>query len=212
MILEQRARLRDLLAGLDATEWDADSLCRGWLVRDVVAHCIQNHRAAPWNLPGQLIAAGFNLDVRNQRWVARRRAVTPAALLAEYRATAERMTFPGFEARYALTEDVVHGYDIAQPLGYSIRVSAAALVVVAETYLHTRLILHGRRRSTGLSFLATDQSWATVGGPELRGPMASIVLAIAGRQAALEDLSGPGLGTLRRRLSEEADAGPMARP
>ncbi len=94
LILEQRARLRDLLAGLDATEWGADSLCRGWLVRDVVAHCIQNHRAAPWNVPVQLITAGFSLDARNQRRVARWRPMSPTALLAEYRATAERMTFP----------------------------------------------------------------------------------------------------------------------
>lgn len=79
MILEQRAKLRDLLAELDAAEWDANSLCRGWLVRDAVAHRIQNHRAAPWNLPGQLIAAGFNLDARDQRWVAGRRAVTRAS-------------------------------------------------------------------------------------------------------------------------------------
>lgn len=210
LILEQRARIRDLLAGLDAGEWDADSLCHGWLVRDVVAHCVQNHRAAPWNLPGQMIVAGFNLDARNQRWVEQLRAVTPTALLAMYRGTAERTSFPGFEARYALIEDVVHGYDIAQPLGYSMRVLEAALAIVAETYRHTSLILHGRQRSAGLSFFATDQSWSAGAGPEVRGPMPSIVLAIAGRGAALEDLAGPGVGILRQRLSEEAAAGPRA--
>ncbi len=110
-----------------------------------------------------------------------------------------------------MTEDVVHGYDIAQPLGYGIRVPEAALVIVAETYRHTSLILHGRQRAARLSFRAIDQSWATGAGPEVRGPMASILLAIAGRGAALEDLSGPGLGTLRQRLLEEGDAGPMPR-
>jgi len=211
LILEQRAKLGELLADLDATAWDANSWCRGWLVRDVVAHCIQNHRATPWNLPGQMMAAGFNLDARNQRWVTRWRAETPMKLLAAYLATAERMAFPGFEARYALTEDVVHGYDIAQPLGYSIQVPEAVLVIVAETYLHTSHILRGRQRSTGLSFLANDQSWSAGAGPQVRGPMVSIVLAVAGRAGALEDLAGPGLGTLRRRLAEEADAMRMPR-
>ena len=103
LILEQRARLGDLLAVLDGTEWEADSLCYGWLVRDVVAHCIQNHRAAPWNVPGQMVAAGFSLNARNQRWVERWRAVSPTVLLAIYRATADRTTFPGLRRGLTVT-------------------------------------------------------------------------------------------------------------
>lgn len=207
-ILDQRARLGDLLASLDAMEWDVASLCRGWRVRDVVAHCIQNHRAAPWNLPGQMIAAGFSIDARNQRWVDRWRTSSPARLLADYRATSDQMTFPGFEARYALTEDVVHGYDIARPLGREIEVPGSSLITVAETYRRTGLILHGRTRADGLSLVATDHVWTAGSGPEVRGPLGSIVVAIAGRPAALADLSGPGVDTLRRRLSEEGDESP----
>jgi hypothetical protein len=37
-------------------------------------------------------------------------------------------------------------------------------------------------------------------GPEVTGPLASIILAITGRPAALDDLSGEGLDTLRARV------------
>ncbi|MBO0702835.1 MAG: maleylpyruvate isomerase family mycothiol-dependent enzyme [Candidatus Dormibacteraeota bacterium] len=203
LILERRARLGDLLAALDGSEWDRASLCHGWLVRDVVAHCIQNHRAAPWNLPGQMVAAGFRIDVRNQQWVERWRALSPERLLGEYRATMERTAFPAFEARFALTEDVVHGFDIARPLGRVIEVPERALVAAADTYLRTTRILHGRPRCVGLGFVATDHPWTGGSGQEVRGPLASILVAIAGRAAAADDLSGPGVRVLRRRLAEE---------
>jgi len=35
----------------------------------------------------------------------------------------------------------------------------------------------------------------------VRGPLVSILLALAGRGAALDDLDGEGVGTLRTRLS-----------
>jgi uncharacterized protein (TIGR03083 family) len=43
LIHEQRNKLGDLLETLDGAEWDTASLCEGWRVRDVVAHCIQTH-------------------------------------------------------------------------------------------------------------------------------------------------------------------------
>lgn len=40
LVTEQREQLSQLLGRLDAPQWDADSLCPGWRVRDVAAHAI----------------------------------------------------------------------------------------------------------------------------------------------------------------------------
>ena len=60
-------------ASLDDAEWDQASLCAGWRVHDVVAHCTQSHVATPWRLAAEFTAARFSLAVRNERWIATRR-------------------------------------------------------------------------------------------------------------------------------------------
>jgi hypothetical protein len=47
---------------------------------------------------------------------------------------------------------------------------------------------------------ATDVDWAAGDGPEVRGPIASLILGITGRKPALADLSGDGLETLSARV------------
>jgi len=64
----------------------------------------------------------------------------------------------------------------------------------------TAPLLHGKQRSAGLRLRATDIDWSAGEGPEVRGPAASLILAVTGRKPALADLSGEGLETLRSRL------------
>lgn len=199
LVREQRDEVGDLLETLREHEWETTSLCRGWQVRDVVAHCIQDHRATIWNFFGEWIASGFSLAARNERGVARLRSKDPALVLSEYRATAGRMNVPPWEAPGALVEAVVHGYDIARPLGRRIEVPAKSLVIVADACRNTPF-LHTRRRGRGLTLRASDVRWSTGTGPEVSGPIASIILAMWGREATLDDLSGAGLTTLRSRL------------
>jgi Mycothiol maleylpyruvate isomerase N-terminal domain len=71
--------------------------------------------------------------------------------------------------------------------------------VVAEICRNTDPILHGKERSAGLTLRASDVAWSAGAGSEVTGPLASIILAITGRQSALDDLSGKGLDTLRSR-------------
>ncbi|TCO58315.1 maleylpyruvate isomerase family mycothiol-dependent enzyme [Actinocrispum wychmicini] len=201
LVRAQRGALGDLLRSLEDTQWDAPSLCRGWRVRDVAAHCVQSHVATPWRLVREMVGAGFRLDVRNQRWVERHRQATIPDLLDEYQATADQNRVPSSEARYALVEAVVHAYDIARPLGLPIAVPSTSLITVAETCRTTNVFLHGKRRAAGLTLRADDLEWTAGDGPEVIGPIASIILAVTGRSTALTDLSGAGLSTLRARLT-----------
>lgn len=199
-IRAQRAAVGDLLESLDDSEWEHDSLCAGWQVRDVVAHCVQSHVATPWTFAGEWIASGFSMAARNQRWVTRRRTRSRAEVFGEYRATVAQLRIPAAEAPYALVEAVVHGYDIARPLGRTIEVPTASLVLVADTCRRTGLFLHSKQRCAGLTLRALDVEWTAGHGQEITGPISSLIMAITGRAAALDDLSGEGLGTLRTRL------------
>jgi hypothetical protein len=53
----------------------------------------------------------------------------------------------------------------------------------------------------GRTLSATDISWTADDGPAVHGPGEAIVLAAAGRKAALADLDGDGAAMLRQRLS-----------
>jgi len=121
-------------------------------------------------------------------------------LLGEYRATASRLDIPAAEAPYALAEAVIHGYDIAWPLKRTLNVPAPSLFVVAQTCRRTGLFLGSKQRSAGLELRACDLAWSAGSGPQVTGPLASIIMAITGRPQALNDLSDEGLATLRSRL------------
>ncbi len=200
LIHEQRNKVGELLETLSDAEWETPSLCQGWRVRDVVAHCIQTHLVTPWSLVSGWIGSGFSLKARNDRGVAGRRSRSPSELLSEYRATASRSSAPPGQVTYSLVEAVIHGEDIARPTGRRIDAAPRSLVTVAEIARGTDPILGGRRRCAGLTLRATDVAWSAGAGPEVAGPLASIILAITGRPAGLDDLSGEGLDTLRSRI------------
>jgi uncharacterized protein (TIGR03083 family) len=150
LIHEQRNKLGDLLETLSDTEWETESLCQAWRVRDVVAHCIQTHLVSQWSLVTDWIRSGFSLKSRNDLGVARRSSLSPSQLLSLYRATAARTSYLPGQLTYSLIEAVIHGEDIARPVGRRVDVSPRSLITVAEVARNTDPILGGKRRSAGL--------------------------------------------------------------
>ncbi len=96
-------------------------------------------------------------------------------------------------------ESVVHGEDIRRPLGIGRLYPIATLVRVANFYQGSNLIIGAKKGIAGLTLRATDAEWSTGTGPEVTGPMLSLVLAMTGREAGLDDLAGNGLATLAGR-------------
>ena len=60
--------------------------------------------------------------------------------------------------------------------------------------------LRAKGRTSGLHVRATDQEWSCGDGAEVQGPSEALALAILGRAAAYNDLSGDGVALLRSRL------------
>lgn len=199
LIHAHRNNVGTFLATLTEDEWNAPSLDAGWRVRDVAAHLIQTHLITQANLVSDWVRSGFSLKGRNDLNINRRRSTSTTDLLREYLETANRTSYLPGQLTYSLIEVVIHGEDMARPLHKHIDVDPTALAKVADLARITDPVLGGKRRSAGLRLVATDLEWSAGDGPEARGPLMAIVLAITGRRAGLDDLAGPGVQILRSR-------------
>jgi len=94
---------------------------------------------------------------------------------------------------------LVHAQDIRRPLGIRHEYPMGAVVRVADFFKGSNLIIGTKRRIDGVALRATDTEWSHGTGPELSGPMLSLLMAMTGRKAALADLSGDGVATLKAR-------------
>ena len=198
-IHDEREALAADLATLSDEQWAARSLCAEWSVRDVLGHMTATAKMTPPKFFASFAAAGFRFNTMTAKGVAAEATPSPAAGLANFRSHLKDTTHPPGPAEAMLGEAVVHGEDIRRPLGIKREYPREALVRVAEFFHGSNLIVGAKQRVAGLTLRATDTGWVTGSGPEVTGPQLSLVLAMTGRSAALADLSGDGLDTLRSR-------------
>ncbi|WP_284742725.1 maleylpyruvate isomerase family mycothiol-dependent enzyme [Amycolatopsis sp. RTGN1] len=196
-IHRERAALADDLADVQA--WSTPSLCREWTVHEVLGHVVSTATLNPATFFARLAGSGFRFATMTTRNIARETADGPAATLARLRAHANDTTGPPGPADSWLGEVVVHGTDIRWPLGLDRAFPAATLIRVAEFYRRSNLLIGAKNRVAGLTLRASDAEWSAGSGPEVAGPLLALVMAMTGREAALEQLSGAGLEQLSAR-------------
>ncbi|NUS43044.1 MAG: maleylpyruvate isomerase family mycothiol-dependent enzyme, partial [Mycobacteriaceae bacterium] len=119
VIERQRLDIAALLAGLAPQQWDTPSLCAGWRVREVAAHLAvtPNPPSAAAMLAAALRARGdYNRFIDDLTRAHARRS--GPELVAEIRADASSRRLPKLtNYRNILFDTIVHGQDIAIPLG-----------------------------------------------------------------------------------------------
>ena len=98
-----------------------------------------------------------------------------------------------------LGETIVHAEDIRRPLGIRHHYPLGAVIRIADFYKGSNMLIGTKRRIAGLTLRATDADWSYGTGPEVSGPMLSLLLAMTGRKDSLTDLSGDGITVLRER-------------
>jgi uncharacterized protein (TIGR03083 family) len=143
-LLRQRARLADLLAGLDDQQWAAPTRCENWSVQDVIAHLVSTNQFWAFSIDSGLAGspttflATFDPVASPMQLVEAARASTPAETLATFVETNAALAAaigraegrwsevaeapPGhlaiaLVAQHALWDSWVHERDIALPLG-----------------------------------------------------------------------------------------------
>ena len=98
-----------------------------------------------------------------------------------------------------LGETIVHAEDVRSALGITHAYPVPAVVAVADFYKGSNVLIGAKRRVEGVTLTATDTSWTHGTGPQVSGPVLQLLLAMTGRKAALDALSGDGVATLRGR-------------
>ena len=197
---EERADLLTLLRGLSEDQWNAQSLCTTWRVRDVATHIVSYDELSVPSLVGTFLRGGLRISGVNAVALRRYQDLEPEAVIDLVSRNLRPSGLPsGFGGGIALTDGTIHHQDIRRALDLPRAVPPHRLVPVLDFALGAPT-LPARRNAKGLKLTATDVSWTAGDGPAVNGPGEALLMAVAGRRQALEELDGPGLSTLRQRV------------
>jgi len=199
---DERVQLAEVLGGLDQSQWDAPSLCTEWKVRDVVAHVTAGAEGV-FGLGTTVVGMarhGFSFN----RWMSedgrQRGEQDPAVILANLKAAARnRKKPPGAPLISVLTDVLIHGQDVCRPLGIQRVIDVEHLRPVAD-FVKSTFVFGAKKRTAGLALRATDSDWSEGSGAEVTGPIEALVMVMAGRRAAVDDLAGEGRSLLASRF------------
>jgi uncharacterized protein (TIGR03083 family) len=196
----EREEFAELLEHLTPQQWESPTLCERWRVRDVVAHVIGYDPLSRGQLARRMVKGLRTRGGANAVVVAEYANCSPDELTALMRlhAVPQGIT-AGFGGKVALTDGMIHQQDIRRPLGIPRSIPAESLCLALDfTTWAPRLL--GAVRARGVRLVATDLDWAYGRGPEVRGSGEALLMAMAGRRVALEDLDGAGKDKLAQRF------------
>jgi uncharacterized protein (TIGR03083 family) len=182
-VAAQLSDLADLLAALEAKDWDAPSLCAAWRIREVVAHVTMPAR---WSTPAVLAGlarSGFRWHAFADR-AARRDARLPTrdlvAALRSDRLAAWRP--PGGGVQGALVHAVIHSLDVTVPLGVDQRPPPERLRVVLDALTRSASLKHFGVDIADVELRASDVDWTHGSGRVVTADAQTLVLVLSGRQ------------------------------
>ena len=101
-----------------------------------------------------------------------------------------------------LGEVVVHGNDVRGALGIADNTSSEAKIACLDMFKGSNFPVPAKKAIAGLHLRATDADWSYGSGPEVRGTLVQLLMAVATRQGMLDSLDGDGVGLLRSRISK----------
>jgi uncharacterized protein (TIGR03083 family) len=199
VIEQRRLAIADLLDGLSVEQWESPSLCAGWRIRDVAAHLtVVGLPPSPGSLLADLVRARGSFHRLNTLATKRRADRPTRQLVADLRRHAASRKVPVVSNyRNVLFDLLVHGQDIAVPLGLDLPMPLDAAADGASRVWSMGWPFWARRRLRGLCLRATDVDWTVGSGAEVSGPIRGLLLLLTGRTStAALLLSGPGLAQL----------------
>jgi uncharacterized protein (TIGR03083 family) len=198
MARAERAELSAFLSTLSAEQWATQSLCERWTVKDVVAHMISYEDLDTFGLMKRF-AKGYVVRA-NQVRVDEFSSLSPQELLDYLNNHLQpRGLTAGFGGMIALVDGTIHHQDIRRPLGLPRTIPADRLQRVLQS-VPANPRLGAWRRIRGLRLQATDINWSHGKGPDVTGTGEALLMAMAGRPAVIDELTGPGKPTLAARL------------
>ena len=198
-VFAERKSLATDLQSLSDEAWNTKSLCSEWTVRDLLAHMTATAKITPATFFPKLIASGLSFSRLQEKDNTRERGSTPADTLANFQSIIDSKKRPPGPPQVMLGEVIIHSEDIRRTLSIEHTYPVESVTAVADFYKTSNLIIHAKKRITGIKLRATDTDWSNGEGPEAAGPIMAIVMAMTGRKEYLGDLSGDGVEVLRSR-------------
>ena len=196
----ERSELADLMETFTDSDWATPSLCEAWRVRDVAAHLtLATMSIGPGMVAFARSGFSFNAMIRD---TALRQAELPVEEFpTRLRAMlGSRKKAPTVSMIEPMLDVLVHGQDIAVPLGRTREMPREAAAVAAQRGYTLGWPFNVRKRLRGFRLAATDHPWSIGTGPAVEGPVQDLLMLVTGRDVVLPQLSGPGADQLRERL------------
>lgn len=198
---EERADFLAMLRELAPEQWDAQSLCTKWRVRDVATHVVSYDELSKISTATTFLRGGLRPAKVNEVALDKYRDLDPDGVIDLVARNQRPRGLPtGFRGGIALTDGMIHHQDIRRALGLPRSIPAHRLVPVL-TFSLGAPTLPSKGNAKGLKLVSTDVDWTTGTGAEVTGTGEALLMAVAGRPSALAELSGEGLLTLRERVA-----------
>ena len=196
MARDERTEFAAFLSGLRPEQWESPTLCEQWRVRDIAIHTVSFDELSTSGLVSRFLRGGLSIDRINAIGVADYADWSPEQIVALIASCTEPNGLTGaFGGRIALTDGMIHQQDIRRPLGLPRDIDPERLRTALDFARFAPTIL-GAWRARGVRLVATDLDWSFGRGDEVRGTGEALLMAMAGRRAALDDLDGPGKAEL----------------
>jgi uncharacterized protein (TIGR03083 family) len=200
MARDEREEFAAFLEGLTPQQWESPTLCDRWRVRDVAIHTVSYDELSTRGLVARFLKGRLSSDRINAIGVADYADRTPEQIVALIRANPEPHGLTGgFGGRIALTDGMIHQQDIRRPLGIPRAIDPERLRTALD-FVRFAPTIRGAWRARGVRLVATDIDWSYGKGDEVRGTGEALLMAMAGRRAALSDLEGPGKAKLAQHI------------
>ncbi|MCC7076818.1 MAG: maleylpyruvate isomerase family mycothiol-dependent enzyme [Acidimicrobiia bacterium] len=202
LLWQQSSALADLADALDDADLDHVSLCEGWTARDVFGHMLVGHTTQMPKILALVVSYRGNIAKGSYEKSKELAAgLTPAEIRTRWRSVATEHTLKGISRlipkRDGFLDHFVHEQDIRRPLGLPAPTDQARLQPALDAAVTVSSpIFAPAKRVKGLRLEATDLDWTHGDGPSVRGSAEALVMAAAGRTAAIADLEGDGVVNL----------------
>ncbi len=201
-----RKSILEYLTTLRNPQWNQNSLCDGWRVRDVLAHLILEYHYTVSNSGLDFIKSGFQINTFLRQTAINLGNRPVNELMDMFRAMEhERHKPKSIPAINALVDLLIHEQDIRIPLNHPKDIDSELLNLIFTHWEPVEFNLGEKitgvsGRTKGLRFVIDDLHMIRgTGDLDVIGNAQDILLAISGRKVTLDRLSGQGAAILRDR-------------
>ena len=154
MVDAQRTDNIAMLEGLTPEQWDTQSLCGEWRVREVAAHLSTPVNVDRLHFLGLLVRNGFSFNKAAAVEALERGGGDTQELVEQLRETVgSRKHPPGAKPATVLNDQVVHGQDIRRPLGIKADVPEERVRACLDFVKGQQPIYGAKKRVAGLELI-----------------------------------------------------------